>query len=64
MLDWLGATRSSQACRDAAVAIEGAVDAAFSTKGLRTRDIGGSSRTRDVAETVADLITAGGHDRP
>ncbi|MGI4796727.1 MAG: isocitrate/isopropylmalate dehydrogenase family protein [Janthinobacterium lividum] len=64
MLDWLGTTRSSQACRDAAGAIEGAVNVAFSTKGLRTRDIGGGSRTRDVAETVADLITAGGHDHP
>jgi 3-isopropylmalate dehydrogenase len=59
MLDWLGTTRSSQACRDAAVAIEGAVDVAFGTRGLRTRDIAGSSSTRDVAETVAELIASG-----
>ncbi len=60
MLDWLGTTRSSQACREAALAIEAAVDTAFSTRGLSTYDVGGTSRTRDVAETVAEIVAAAG----
>ena len=62
MLEWLGVTRSSQACRDAAEAIERAVDQAFGEHGLRTRDIGGSTGTRVVAETVAGLIERGAAD--
>lgn len=62
MLDWLGATRASPACRDAAAAIERAVDAAFGTRGLRTRDIGGRTGTRDVAGTVCELIAYGTSD--
>ncbi|MDP9097023.1 MAG: isocitrate/isopropylmalate family dehydrogenase [Pseudomonadota bacterium] len=58
MLDWLGSTRSSQACHDAAMAIERAVDAAFGTQGLRTSDVGGNHGTRDVANAVADLIAS------
>lgn len=56
MLEWLGETRDSQAARDAARAIEAAVDAAFACEGLRTHDIGGASGTREVAETVARII--------
>ncbi|MDT7952510.1 MAG: isocitrate/isopropylmalate family dehydrogenase [Acetobacteraceae bacterium] len=62
MLEWLGVTRSIQACRDAAVAVERAVDTAFGTHGLRTSDIGGSMGTRAVADTVARLIGAGEAD--
>ena len=40
MLEWLGETRDSQAARDAAVAVEGAVDRAFGEMGVRTRDLG------------------------
>ena len=56
MLEWLGATRQSAAAADAAGAIERAVDEAFSSRGLRTHDIGGATGTRAVAETVAQLI--------
>ena len=62
MLEWLGETRSSQACRDAAVAIERAVDAAFGSGGLRTHDIGGDSGTRAVADAVTALIAEGAAD--
>ena len=58
MLEWLGHTRDSPAARDAAQAIERAVDAAFSKERLRTFDIGGETGTRDVAETVARLLAA------
>lgn len=59
MLEWLGVTRSSQACQDAAVAIERAVDAAFRDHGLRTSDVGGQTGTQAVADAVAGLITNG-----
>ncbi len=62
MLEWLGVPRSSQACRDAAQTIERAVDRAFVEQGLRTRDIGGSTGTRTVAEAVALLIGNGAAD--
>ena len=62
MLEWLGVTRSSQACQDAAVAIERAVDAAFRDHGLRTGDVGGQTGTRAVGDTVAGLITSGMSD--
>ncbi len=57
MLEWLGETRDSPAARDAAHAIERAVDAAFSREHLRTHDIGGQTGTREVAEAVARLVT-------
>ena len=62
MLEWLGVTRSSQACLDAAAAIEGAVDGVFRDQGLRTRDIGGSTGTHAVANAVAGLIETGASD--
>ena len=62
MLEWLGVTRSSPACREAAVAIERAVDAAFRDHGVRTRDIGGSSGTQAVADVVTGLIASGAAD--
>ena len=55
MLDWLGDRHGSQAAQDAARAIEGAVDAAFSA-GLRTHDIGGGTGTAAVAAEVADRL--------
>ena len=62
MLEWLGVTRSSQACQDAAEAIERAVDSAFGGGGLLTRDVGGSDGTRAVAEAVARIIADGAAD--
>ena len=55
MLEWLGATRSSQAATDAAQAIERAVDEAFRA-GLRTYDSGGSAGTMAVADAVVSGI--------
>jgi 3-isopropylmalate dehydrogenase len=55
MLDWLGATRSSQAALDAARAVERAVDEAFGA-GLRTCDIGGPAGTKQVAEAVLQRV--------
>ncbi len=61
MLDWLGETRDSQAARDAGRAIETAVDQAFGTDGLRTRDIGGQAGTAAVAGAVVrNLLATGG----
>ena len=62
MLDWLGDTRDSQSARDAAVAVEKAVDRAFGTLGLRTYDAGGTDGTRRVGNIVAEQILGGSAD--
>jgi 3-isopropylmalate dehydrogenase len=54
MLDWLGSRGAGQAWTDAAVELEGAVDAAFAG-GLRTAEFGGAG-THDVAVAIADRI--------
>ena len=64
MLDWLGETRGSQAARDAALAIEHAVDRAFGTIHLQTHDAGGTATTHHVATTIADTLRAGQNDPP
>ena len=58
MLDWLGERHGSQAARDAARTIDRAVDRGFGELGLRTRDIGGSSGTREVAQVIAAEVRA------
>jgi len=62
MLDWLGETRDSQAARDAALAVERAVDRAFGTLGIRTCDAGGTDGTRRVGDIVAEQIRGGSAD--
>ncbi len=62
MLEWLGASRDSAAARDAAAAVERAVDQVFGEMGLRTYDLGGSSGTKVVGDAVAGLIESGGAD--
>jgi 3-isopropylmalate dehydrogenase len=59
MLDWLGDRHDSQAAREAARAIEAAVDAGFSSSGLRTYDIGGHDGTLKVAQVISDLVRRG-----
>ena len=59
MLDWLGDRHGSAVAVDAARAIENGVDHAFGTLGLRSYDIGGKNGTRDIGQTVADLIRTG-----
>lgn len=62
MLDWLGERHSSNAARDAARAIELSVDHAFGKMNLRTYDIGHRHGTRDIGNTIAELIRSGGAD--
>ncbi|TCR68522.1 isocitrate/isopropylmalate family dehydrogenase [Bosea sp. BK604] len=62
MLDWLGERHGSNAARDAARAIELSIDLAFGTMNLRSYDIGGRNGTREIGQTVADLIRSGGAD--
>ena len=62
MLDWLGQTRDSPAAKDAARAVEQAVDLAFGKLGLRTYDMGGGSGTKAVGDAVAGLIEGGAAD--
>ena len=62
MLDWLGDRHGSTVAGDAARAIENGVDHAFGQLGLRTYDIGGKNGTRDIGQTVADLIRSGKAD--
>ncbi len=62
MLDWLGETRDSQAARDAALAVERAVDRAFGTLGIRTYDAGGTDGTQRVGDIVAEQIRGGSAD--
>ncbi len=58
MLEWLGDTRDSQAARDAAGAVERAIDGAFGA-GLRTYDIGGRTGTAEVGRLVAASVRQG-----
>jgi 3-isopropylmalate dehydrogenase len=51
MLDWLGTRHAVPAARDAARAVERAVDAAFAA-GLRPYDVGGGDDTAAVTKAV------------
>jgi 3-isopropylmalate dehydrogenase len=62
MLDWLGETRDSQGARDAARAIEKAVDLAFGSGQILSYDVGGRSGTDDVGRAVVGLIESGRAD--
>ena len=57
LLEWLGETRGSPACTEAAAAIAAAVDATFAA-GLRTHDIAGCATTTDTARAIANTISA------
>jgi len=62
LLEWLGERHGSQAARDAARAVEKAVDRGFGQLGLKTYDIGGRDGTRRVGELVAEQIRDGHAD--
>jgi 3-isopropylmalate dehydrogenase len=51
MLDWLGRRHGEERAREAARALEGAVDRAFA-KGLRSCDLGGRAGTTEVARAI------------
>ncbi|WP_068262523.1 isocitrate/isopropylmalate dehydrogenase family protein [Rubripirellula obstinata] len=56
MLDWLGDKHDNKICLDAAVTLENAVAKLLEQGEVRTPDIGGSSSTTDVANSVAKLV--------
>jgi 3-isopropylmalate dehydrogenase len=58
MLEWLGQTRDSGACCDAAETLERAVERAFSGGGLRTCEYGGSDGTAEVTRAVLAGLTS------
>ncbi len=62
MLDWLGERHGVQSAKDAAAAIERAVDCAFGEGRVRSYDIGGRDGTGAIARTVADIIRSGEGD--
>ncbi len=55
LLDWLAERKSDPACRTAADAIRTAVGAVL-RDGPRTRDLGGTAGTADVAKAVAEAL--------
>ena len=57
MLDWLAQNRNDQACGKASSSLTNAVNAVLQ-KGVRTPDLGGSAKTKDVAEAVVKEIAA------
>ena len=57
MLDWLGDKHDDEVCLEAAVTIENAVAKLLEHGEVRTPDIGGSSSTTDVAESIAKQIS-------
>ncbi len=58
LLAWLGDRRNSSSLRQAAVAIEAAVEAALADPATRTADIGGQLGTRTFGHTVAAALLA------
>ncbi len=52
MLDWLGSTKGSEGCRQAAALIEQAVNAAFADGGLIPYELGGNAGTKEISEAV------------
>jgi len=50
---------AEEAAVDAAVRLEGAVDAALGVAAGRTSDLGGSATTRDASAAIAAALAAG-----
>jgi 3-isopropylmalate dehydrogenase len=59
MLDWLGEKRGIAACREAAVAIEAAIDRRLAEPGTRTADLGGPLGTQAFADLAAATLESG-----
>jgi 3-isopropylmalate dehydrogenase len=62
MLEWLGERHGSDGARNAARAIEGAVDRVFAEGRVRSHDIGGRDGTAAIARAVAEAIVNGEGD--
>ena len=59
MLDWLGTRHAVPGCVAAASEIAAAVDSAFGSGQVRSRDIGGTHGTADITRAVIERIGAG-----
>lgn len=59
LIGWLGDRHDHAGYRDAAVAIESAVDAALKDESLRTPDLGGTSLTADVTKRLRGELETG-----
>ena len=62
MLDWLGEKHNDQECLNAAQAIEDAVTATL-RKGITIPDFGGSAKTLEMADAMAEEILKGNKGR-
>ena len=58
MLDWLGDKHDDPTCINAAITVERAVAKVLSDGHVRTQDIGGNATTTEVAQAVADALSA------
>lgn len=56
MLDWLGKRHQNNALREAAEAIEVAVDAVFGQSRQRSFDIGGTNGTRAIGKAICEIV--------
>jgi 3-isopropylmalate dehydrogenase len=59
LLGWLSDRHGHTGCRDAAAAIERAVEEMLAEPALRTRDLGGTAGTAEAAAWLADRVGAG-----
>jgi 3-isopropylmalate dehydrogenase len=60
MLDWLGIRNGNQACLDAAVEIEAAVDAAFGSGTIHSYDTGGTAGTAAITRAIVGHLERSG----
>ncbi len=58
MLDWLGDRHNDSSCVEAGSAIEQAVAAVLLDGSVRTRDLGGTASTTEVAQAVAESLSS------
>ncbi len=58
MLEWIGSTRNDRRFSKVAGMLENAVEKAL-LKGVKTPDIGGASKTADVASAVCEYLSSG-----
>lgn len=56
MLDWLGNKYDSDACKKAAQALNNAVEEGFATGRIRPIEFGGPQGTRQVADSIIEII--------
>ena len=59
LLGWLGDRHDRAGYRDAAAAIDAAVDVALADESLRTPDLGGAAGTKDITARLCSELSAG-----